>query len=184
MLLQVAGGGYSSCGVRASHCAGSSCFRAQTLGYVGFSSCSSWSPECSFISCWHLGSVALRHVGSSWTGHCTSVPCIARWILTLWTTRETPYPILNPFPHGSFCCRAWKNQVLAIVSSLATSRGHVTVPANETGCLPTAAGKTCFFLVKGSDLADAAHFTLFFFNHKRDAQGCYSHLIATNKPLY
>ena len=31
-----------SCGARASHCGGFSCCRAQALGTVGFSSCSTW----------------------------------------------------------------------------------------------------------------------------------------------
>ena len=37
---------------------------------------------------WHTGLVALRHVGSSQTRNQTSVPCIARWILNYWITRE------------------------------------------------------------------------------------------------
>ena len=39
---------------------------------------------------WHMGFVAPRHTGSSWTRDRTSVPCIARQILYLWTTREAP----------------------------------------------------------------------------------------------
>ena len=35
----------SSCGARASHCGGFPCYRAQALGHVGFSSCSSRAPE-------------------------------------------------------------------------------------------------------------------------------------------
>ena len=39
------------------------------------------------LSCWwHRGSAA--HVTSSWTRGQTSVPCIARQILSHWTTRE------------------------------------------------------------------------------------------------
>ena len=102
LLLQVAGGGNSSCSVRAPHRAGFSCFGAQILGYVGFSSCSSQAPECRFISCWHLGSAALRHVGSSRTGDCTSVPCIARWILKHWTTRKVHTLFLIPFHMAPF----------------------------------------------------------------------------------
>ena len=34
--------------------------------------------------------VVLQHIGSSQTRDCTGVPCIARWILNLWTTREAP----------------------------------------------------------------------------------------------
>ena len=39
---------------------------------------------------WHMGFVAPRHMGSSWTRDRTGVPCIARQILYLWTTREAP----------------------------------------------------------------------------------------------
>ena len=36
------------------------------------------------------GLVAMRHVGSSQSRDQTCVPCIGRWILNHWTTRETP----------------------------------------------------------------------------------------------
>ena len=39
---------------------------------------------------WHTGSVALQHVGSSWTRRQICVPCIGRWIHNHWTTREVP----------------------------------------------------------------------------------------------
>ena len=39
---------------------------------------------------WHMGLVAPRHVESSWTRDRTLVPCIGRWILNHWTTREVP----------------------------------------------------------------------------------------------
>ena len=41
----------SSCGVRASHCSGFSCCRAQALGHAGFHSCSPWAPEHRLNSC-------------------------------------------------------------------------------------------------------------------------------------
>jgi len=65
----------SSCGVRASHCGGFSCCRAQALGHICFSSCSK-------------GSVALLHVGSSQTRDWTRAPCIGKWTLNHWTTRD------------------------------------------------------------------------------------------------
>ena len=34
------------------------------------------------------GLAALQHVGSSWTRGQTCAPCIGRWILNHWTTRE------------------------------------------------------------------------------------------------
>ena len=39
---------------------------------------------------WYMGLVALWHVGSSRTRDRTHVPCIGRWILNHWTTREVP----------------------------------------------------------------------------------------------
>ena len=37
---------------------------------------------------WSMGSTALQHLESSWTGNGTHVPCIGRQILNHWTTRE------------------------------------------------------------------------------------------------
>ena len=37
---------------------------------------------------WCMGLAALCHVGSSQARDQTCVPCIARWILNHWTTRE------------------------------------------------------------------------------------------------
>ena len=37
---------------------------------------------------WHIGLVSPRHVGSSQSRDQSGVPCIARWILNHWTTRE------------------------------------------------------------------------------------------------
>ena len=37
---------------------------------------------------WLTSSVAPWHVGSPWIRDWTAVPCIARWILNPWTTRE------------------------------------------------------------------------------------------------
>jgi len=37
---------------------------------------------------WHMGLVALWHVGTSWIGGHTYVPCIVREIRNHWTTRD------------------------------------------------------------------------------------------------
>ena len=59
------------CCARASHCRGLSCCRA-------------WAPE-------HMALfVARGHVESSQTRDQTHVPCIGRWILKYWATREVP----------------------------------------------------------------------------------------------
>ena len=44
---------------------------------------------------WHTGSVAPRHVGSSWIRDWTCVPCIGRRILYHGATREAPHCFLN-----------------------------------------------------------------------------------------
>ena len=45
-----------------------------------------WSVQAQQL--WPKGLVALRHVGSSQTRDQTCVPCIGRWILNHWMTRE------------------------------------------------------------------------------------------------
>ena len=44
----------------------------------------------------HMGLVALRHVGSSWTRNRTCVFCIGRLILNHWIIREVPAMVFNP----------------------------------------------------------------------------------------
>ena len=52
-----------------------------------------WAPGFQYLR--HTGLVALRHVGSSPTRNQTSVPCIGRWILNHWTTREVPHLLFS-----------------------------------------------------------------------------------------
>ena len=65
---------------------------AQALGMrasvVVASGLSSWSSRA--LGHWlnSCGTWALWHVGSSWTRERTSIPCILRWILNHWATRE------------------------------------------------------------------------------------------------
>ena len=66
-----------SCGAQVSHC------RARALECTGFSCCSSRAQWL-----WHECLVAPKHVESSRTRDWTHVPCIGRWILNHWTTRE------------------------------------------------------------------------------------------------
>ena len=71
------------------------------------SHCSTWGlfPSCSvgfplrwLLSSWRPGSVALRHVESSWTRDWTCAPCIGRWVLYHWTTsRVLQYSYNLPF---------------------------------------------------------------------------------------
>ena len=67
----------SSLQCQASHCSGFSCCRARALG--------AWASVvvAHGLSC-------SRHVGSSGTRARTPVPCIGRWILNHWATREVP----------------------------------------------------------------------------------------------
>ena len=82
---------------------------------------------------WSMGSVALRHVESSWTRDQTYVPCISRQILNHWTIRKvhpTPlsttskrfssisspdFPVmpgtvvpLSPLFYPNFCVWSWR----------------------------------------------------------------------------
>ena len=71
--------GYSSCGALAFHYGGFSCCRSQALG------ARAWQ-------LW-LTSVALRHVGPSWTKYQTAVLCIGQVILIHSTTREVLFSL-------------------------------------------------------------------------------------------
>ena len=69
--------GYSlDCGGQASDCS-DFCWAAWGLQHAGFGSC--WG-----------GAQLLCLVGSSQARDWTRVPCVARWTLNHWTTRETP----------------------------------------------------------------------------------------------
>ena len=115
------------CGAWASHCSGFSCCGARALGTqasvvvasglrscsvrvlgcTGFSRCGSQAQYLSLAGCrtqaqqlWHMGLIAPRHVGSSWTRDQTRVPCIGRQILNHCATREVLY---DEF-YSSFIC--------------------------------------------------------------------------------
>ena len=51
---------------------------------------------------WHMGLVALRHVGSPQTRDRTHFPCVGRWILNHWITREVPPSLLKAFLESFF----------------------------------------------------------------------------------
>ena len=68
----------SSCYVQSSHCCSYSCCRAQAQ----------------YLCC--SGLVAPRHVVSSQARDQTGVPCIGRWILYHWTTREVAVSGFQP----------------------------------------------------------------------------------------
>ena len=61
------------------------CCGAWALGEAGFSSCGWWVQQL-----WHLGLVALVWDLSSQIRGGACVPCIGRWVLNHWTTREVP----------------------------------------------------------------------------------------------
>ena len=85
-LVWWAGATLQGC-LKSSHCCGSSCHRAWAQWCSGFRNC---GPRAPYLQC--MGSVALRHVGSSWTKDQTGVPCISRCILNHWTRREAQEP--------------------------------------------------------------------------------------------
>ena len=101
-----------SCGARASHCGGLSCCRARGRASVAAARVL----------------VALQHVGSSWTrDHRTHLPCIGRWILSHWMTREVP------------CSYSWGAQTL---TSTELSLWWVFTPtALMLGCVSTGQGQ-------------------------------------------
>ena len=82
LSLVVMSGATLHCCVQTSHSGGPSCCRAQALG--------SWAQWL-----WRTGFVAPWHVGSSQTRDRTHVPCLGRWILNHWTTREVLHIFLS-----------------------------------------------------------------------------------------
>ena len=60
---------------------------------------------------WYTNSVAPQHVGSSWTGGRTAVPCTTRRILNHWTTREALFVcVLFLFLKDNICAW-WKKKI-------------------------------------------------------------------------
>ena len=59
-----------------------------SIWYFFFSSCGREGSRVQAQQFWHMGLVALRHMGSSWTRAQTHVPCTGRWILNCCATRE------------------------------------------------------------------------------------------------
>ena len=97
----VAAAGFLSCGEQGSP-------QGARPSHAGLSCCehgpySLWPQEL-----WRTGLIAPWRVGSSWTKNQTCVPCIGRWILNHWTTREVPaFNILNRNVYKAFhvgCC--------------------------------------------------------------------------------
>jgi len=86
-LVATSGEFISSCSARACHRDGLSCWRAQILGQVGFSSCGP-GLDHRLSNCGLQSLVAPQHVESSWTRDQTHVLCIGRRILNHWITRE------------------------------------------------------------------------------------------------
>ena len=82
----------SSCGVQDSHCRGFSC-REQA---VDMQASEVAVPR---LELWHMGLVALQHVGSSQTRDWTCVSCAGRWIPYYWATREAPPLLFRFFSH-------------------------------------------------------------------------------------
>ena len=56
---------------------------------MGFRSWSMWAQKL-----WYTGLADPCHVGSSWTRNQTHVPCLGRWILYHWATRDAPLFLL------------------------------------------------------------------------------------------
>ena len=65
---------------------------------------------CTRLSSCGTGSATPQHVGSSWTRDRACVPCIARWILNHWTTREVS--IFSFFDEPTYCFPYWLHQFI------------------------------------------------------------------------
>ena len=113
LSLVAASRGYHLVSLWASHCSGFSCCRAQALGCTGFSSYGTWAQQlwlpgfrAQAQHLWHTGLAAPWHVGSSQIRDPTGVTCIAKQILSRWTTRK---PCVCRFTKSceSLCC-TWK----------------------------------------------------------------------------
>jgi len=70
-----------------SHCGGFSCYGAQAPGHMDTVVMAQGLQRADSVVVVR-GLVSPQHVGSSCTRDQTGVPCIARWILNHWTTRE------------------------------------------------------------------------------------------------
>ena len=94
----------------------------------GFSSCSEWgllsnccvwllivvtslAVECGLQQLWCMGLVASWHVKCSWTRDRTCIPCIGRWILKQWTTREVLVRTFKIYSLSNFCVYHLSNTV-------------------------------------------------------------------------
>ena len=80
-------GQFPSCCAWASHCGGFSCCRAQALSTL-VQQLPLTGSTVGTQQLWHMDLVAPRYVESFQTRDLTHVPCIGRWILIHYTTRE------------------------------------------------------------------------------------------------
>ena len=116
-----------------------SCWETQALGCVRFRSCSPWAQ---WLRC--TGLVAPQRVESFWTRDWTCVPCIGKWILNHWTTREvlksswieflTQHNFLEIYPG---CCIYWKSVPFFL-------RGSIPWHEYTTEQLPLEDNLSCF----------------------------------------
>ena len=109
----------STCRAQASHCMVFSCCRESTLGVRA-----SGIVVHGLRLLWCTGSVALWHVGSSWTRDGTSFPCIAKRIPNHWTTMEAQ--LLSLFLVN------WKKKTTWRRASLVAQWWRTFLPVQET----------------------------------------------------
>ena len=84
-----------------------------SAGLLAVASCGALGPAgLSTSGLWHMGWVAPWHVGSSWARGRAPAPCISRWILSHWTTRQV-LPIKKKVPQiSAVALRTVKRSVL------------------------------------------------------------------------
>ena len=96
-------GPLSACNAWASHWGGFSCCETWALGHKGFSSCGAWALENRFKWLWHMGLVALKHVGSAQIRDWTHVSCTGRQFFTIEPRRKPR----NDFISKGYILRYW-----------------------------------------------------------------------------
>ena len=110
---------------------------ASVVAVRGLISCGLRALELWLSSCGAV-LVVLQHVGSSWTRDRTSVPCIARWILNHWTTREAPEGVLRGWMYPELlrplrCSQGTRQLAAAFPELVCISRKAVCILTQLSG---------------------------------------------------
>ena len=100
---------------------------------AGLSRCGAQAPDAQAQQLWLTGLATPWHVGSSWTGARTGVPCIGRQTLNHCATREALSGALNPL---SSCTRKQRGKKKSLASSAAPGFFPDSLPASRGALAP------------------------------------------------